>query len=55
MNLEKMISLICEKGAEKVYKELIERDEDFKGFIEKNKGKTRDEMIKEYQLKSILG
>ncbi len=49
-----MIALICEKGAEEVYKELLEGDEEFKGFIEKNKNKTREEIINEYGIYPIL-
>lgn len=55
MNLNTMIALICTKGAAQVYADLLESDEGFRVFIEETKNKTREDIIKEYELSNTLG
>lgn len=50
MNLDVMISMICEKGPETVYRELMSNDEGIRRFISQNENKSTNEMIREYKL-----
>lgn len=54
INLSEMITLICNNDPIKVYMDLIENDEEFKGFIEKNKNRSTSEMIEKYNLNDVL-
>lgn len=54
MNLETMISLIANNDPMEVYKDLLENNEEFRGFINKNKGVSTKEMIERYSIDHII-
>lgn len=54
ITLSGMISLLATTDPEKVYQELLESNDDFRGFIEETKNKSRSEMIAEYSLDNII-
>ena len=55
INLKEMITLIANNDPVKVYEDLLSNDEEFKRFIEGNKGKSTKEMIKIYNLNDVIG
>lgn len=54
INLQEMITLIANNNPAKVYEDLINNDEEFKRFIEGNKGKSTEEMITKYNLRDRI-
>lgn len=48
--LESMIVLLVERDPLEVYQELLNTDDDFREFIERNKDKNTADMIKQFSL-----
>lgn len=53
-NLNEMISLIANNDPKDIYNSLLESDEDFREFIERNKTMNTSQMIMRYGLDNII-
>lgn len=49
-----MISLLTKNDPRRVYDDLLENNEEFRSFIERNKNKTTEEMINTYSLNTKI-
>lgn len=50
VNLINMMSLLAESDPRRVYEDMLQSNSDFREFIDKNKDKTRQELIESYNL-----
>lgn len=53
VNFINMLSLLAEKDPRRVYEDMLQSNADFREFIDKNKNKTRRELIESYNLDII--
>lgn len=54
INLAQMITLIAENDPMKVYEDLMSNNEEFKRFIERNIDKDTEQMITNYNLRTVV-